>query len=89
MIMKEERIRGKELLGKMVVSDETGRSFGKVGDFSFIAETGELLNLVLVEPTKIVSELNLNVDEKGRILISFSAVKSIGDFIIVSEKDIY
>ncbi len=87
--MKEERIRGKELLGKMVVSDETGRSFGKVGDFSFIAETGELLNLVLVEPTKIVSELNLNVDEKGRILISFSAVKSIGDFIIVSEKDIY
>ena len=87
--MNEARVRGKDLLGKLVVSDETGRSFGKVGDFSFISETGELLNLVLVEPTKIVSELNLNMDEKGRILIPFSAVKSIGDFIIVSEKDIY
>ncbi len=87
--MNEARVRGKDMLGKLVVSDETGRSFGKVGDFSFISETGELLNLVLVEPTKIVSELNLNMDEKGRILIPFSAVKSIGDFIIVSEKDIY
>ncbi|NPA38713.1 MAG: hypothetical protein GXN99_02870 [Candidatus Nanohaloarchaeota archaeon] len=87
--MKEGRIRGKEMIGKLVISDETGRSFGKVGDISFIAETGELLNLVLVEPTKAASELNLQTDEAGRILIPFSAVKSIGDFIIVGEKDIF
>ena len=87
--MKDPKVRGKELIGKLVISDETGRSFGRVGDLSFIAETGELLNLVLTEPTKSIAELNLQTDETGRILIPFSAVKSIGDFIIISEKDTF
>ncbi len=84
----EERVRGKELLGKVVVSEERGRKFGVVGDITFVTESGELLNIVLAEPTKYAEELNLPKDEKGRILIPFSAVKSVGDFVIVAERDI-
>ena len=80
--------RGKELIGKIIVSEETGRKFGVVGDFNFIAESGELLNIVLVEPTKHSNDLNLERDEANRFLIPFSSVKSVGDFIIISEKEI-
>ena len=80
--------RGKDLLGKIIVSEETGRKFGVVGDINFAAETGELLNIVLVEPTKHSSELNLERDANNRLLIPFSSVQSIGDFVIVSEKEI-
>ncbi len=84
----EERVKSKELVGKILISEESGRKFGVVGDIDYIIESGELINLVLVEPTKNISELNLREDEKGRILVPFSAVKSVGDFIIVSESDI-
>ncbi len=84
----EERVRGKELLGKIVVSEERGRKFGVVGDITFVTESGELLNIVLAEPTRYTEELDLPKDEKGRILIPFSAVKSVGDFVIVAERDI-
>ena len=84
----EERVRGKELVGKILVSEETGKKFGVVGDLDYIIESGELINLVLMEATKHSSDLNLRQDDKNRILVPFSAVKSVGDFIIVAEKDI-
>ena len=80
--------RGRDLVGKVIVSEETGRKFGVVGDINFIADSGELLNVVLVEPTKNVSELSLERDESNRMLIPFSSVKSVGDFVIISEKEI-
>ena len=80
--------RGHDMVGKIVVSEETGKKFGVVGDMNFVAESGELMNIVLVEPTKHVTELNLDRDESNRMLIPFSSVRSIGDFIIISEKDI-
>jgi sporulation protein YlmC with PRC-barrel domain len=46
------------------------------------------MNIVIAEPTKQASELKLSEDEKGRLLVPFSAVKSVGDFIIIAEKDI-
>ncbi|MDI6720825.1 MAG: PRC-barrel domain-containing protein [Candidatus Aenigmarchaeota archaeon] len=82
------RSRGKDLLGKVIVSEETGRKFGVVGDINFIADTGELLNIILVEPTKHVGDLTLDRDESNRLLIPFSSVKSVGDFVIISEKEI-
>jgi sporulation protein YlmC with PRC-barrel domain len=85
--MAEERLRSKDLIGKILISEESGKKFGVVGDIDYIIESGELINLVLVEPTTNVSNLNLKEDEKGRILVPFSAVKSVGDFIIVSEGD--
>ena len=72
----DERLRSKELVGKILISEESGKKFGVVGDLDYIIESGELLNLVLVEPTKHISELNLREDDKGRILVPFSSVKS-------------
>lgn len=83
-----ENVRGKDIVDKVVISEETGRKFGSVGDVSFITESGELLNIVLSTPTRHASELKLEKDDKGRILIPFSAVRSIGDFVIISEKDL-
>lgn len=88
-MVREMKIRGKDLVGKTIVSDETGRKFGRVGDVSFIADTGELMNILLVEPTKSTVDLQLQEDDKGRTLIPFSAVKSVGDFVIVAEKEIF
>lgn len=87
--MADVKVRGRELIGKIVISDEAGKKFGRVGDVSFIAETGELMNLLLVEPTRTTTELHLQQDEQGRLLVPFSAVKSVGDFVIVSEKEIF
>lgn len=80
--------RGKELIGKVIVSEETGRKFGIVGDMNFVSESGELMSLVLVEPTKNISDLNLEKDDNNRMLVPFSAVRSVGDFVIISEKEI-
>lgn len=88
MAEDKERIRSRKLIGKILISEESGKKFGVVGDVDFITESGELINLVLVEPTKHASELNLQEDEKRRVLVPFSAVKSVGDFVIVSEKEI-
>ena len=82
------RIRGKEMIGKIIVSEETGRKYGVVGDINFIAESGELMHIILVEPTRMASEANFERDERGRILIPFSAVKSVGDFVIISEREL-
>lgn len=83
-----EDVKGKEIMGKVVVSDESGKKFGSVGDVSFITESGELLNMVLVNPTKHVTEINVQEDERGRYLVPFSAIKAVGEFVIVSEKDV-
>ena len=56
--------RGRDLLGKVIVSEETGRKFGVVGDIKFVSESGELLNIVLVETTKHSNDLNLEKDDK-------------------------
>jgi len=86
--MAENKARGREMIGKVVVSEESGRKFGVVGDINFITESGELMNLIIVEPTKQAQDLQLSEDDKGRLLIPFSAVKSVGDFIIIAERDI-
>ncbi|MCK4730587.1 MAG: PRC-barrel domain-containing protein [Candidatus Aenigmarchaeota archaeon] len=78
----------RDIIGKTIVSEETGRKFGLVGNLDFIIESGELLNLVIEAPTKAVEQINLETDNKGGFLIPFSTVKSVGDFIIVSEKEI-
>ena len=83
-----DKLGTKQMIGKIIVSEQTGRRFGVVGDVSFIAESGELMNIVLTEPTRAVSDLGLNEDDNGRLMIPFTAVKSVGDFVIISEKDV-
>ena len=82
------RILTKELQSKTVISEE-GKMFGRVVDITADLATGELINLV-IEPTKFLSSHfdNMITDEKGRVLLPFSAVGAIGDFVLVNEKDI-
>lgn len=86
--MVESRIRAADIVGKTIISEETGRKFGIVSNIDFITESGELLNLVVDQSTKHLSDLNLKIDDEGRVQIPFSAVKSIGDFVIVSENEL-
>jgi sporulation protein YlmC with PRC-barrel domain len=83
-----DKVRTKDLVGKVILSEDTGRKFGVVGDVNFITESGELMYIVVAEPTKQTLDLKLAEDDEGRMLIPFSAVRSVGDFLIIAEKDI-
>lgn len=84
---EEEKKFSKQLMGKTVVS-KTGKRFGEVGDLIFETRSGELIHLVLNNPTAYTSKLELEKDKNGNILIPFSAVIAIGDFMVVAEEDI-
>ena len=86
--MAETKVRAADIVGKTIISEETGRKFGVVSNIDFITESGELLNIIVEQSTKHLADLNLKSDDKGRMLIPFSAVKSIGDFVIISENEL-
>lgn len=77
----------KQLLGKTVVS-KTGKKFGEVGDIIFETRTGELIHLVVINPTPYIERLELEKTKDGKILIPFSAVIAIGDYMVIAEEDI-
>ena len=84
---EEDKRFSKELLGKTVVS-KTGKRFGEVGDIIFETKSGELIHMVLKNPTSYTEKLELEKDKQGNILIPFSAVIAIGDFMVIAEEDI-
>ena len=84
---EDDKKYSKNMLGKTVVS-KTGKRFGDVGDIIFETRSGELIHLVLSNPTPYTEKLELEKDKDGRILIPFSAVIATGDFMVVSEEDI-
>jgi len=84
---EEDKKFSKQLLGKTVVS-KTGKRFGEVGDIIFEAKTGELIHMVLSNPTAYTEKLELEKDKDGNILIPFSAVIAVGDFMVIAEEDI-
>ena len=84
---EEEKKFSKQLIGKTVVS-KTGKRFGEVGDLVFETRSGELIQLVLNNPTSYTTKLELEKDKEGHMLIPFSAVIAMGDFMVVAEEDI-
>lgn len=80
--------RASEIIDKTVVSEEHGKKFGTIDDISFVADTGELMNLLITDTTQHLDENKLQEDKRGRSIIPFSAVRSVGDFVIVTEDDI-
>jgi sporulation protein YlmC with PRC-barrel domain len=84
---EEEKRFSRQLLGKTVVS-KTGKRFGEVGDMVFETRSGELIHLVLANPTAYTEKLELEKDREGNILIPFRAVIAIGDFLVIAEEDI-
>lgn len=77
----------KQLIGRTVVS-KTGKKFGEVGDIIFETRTGELIHLVLTNPTIYSEKLELEKTKEGHILIPFSSVMASGDYIVIAEEDI-
>lgn len=84
---EEEKKFSKQLIGKTVVS-KTGKRFGEVGDLIFETRSGELIHLVLNNPTSYTEKLELEKDKQNHILIPFSAIIAVGDFMVVAEEDI-
>ncbi|MFO7710426.1 MAG: PRC-barrel domain-containing protein [Candidatus Woesearchaeota archaeon] len=84
---EDEKKFSKQIIGKTVVS-KAGKRFGEVGDIIFETRSGELIHLVLNNPTQYSNKLELERDKEGHILIPFSAVMAMGDFMVISEEDI-
>lgn len=85
--MADDKNFSKNIMGKTVIS-KTGKRFGEVGDVIFETKSGELIHMVLKNPTVHAKKLELEKDKEGSILIPFSALIAIGDFMVVSEEDI-
>ena len=74
-------------MGKTVVT-KSGKKFGEVGNISFESRTGELMQIVLKNPTSYIDNLDIEQDAKGRWMVPFSSVIAVGDFVVVAEEDI-
>ena len=84
---EDDKKFSKQLVGKTVVS-KTGKRFGEVGDIIFETRSGELIHMVLVNSTTYAEKLELEKDKENQLLIPFSAVIAIGDFMVIAEEDI-
>lgn len=84
---EEDKRFSKQLIGRTVVS-KTGKRFGEVGDIIFETRSGELIHIILVNPTPYIEKLELEKDKEGNILIPYSSVIAVGDYIVIAEEDI-
>jgi len=77
----------KEIINKLIVTKE-GKRLGIVQDVTFEVRTGELIHLVVKDPTPYTRSLNLEKTEEGETLIPYNAIIAIGDFVVVSEEEL-
>lgn len=77
----------KYIIGKLVVTKE-GKRLGMVKDITFETRTGELIQLILKDPTPHVRNLNLELSSGKEVLVPYSTIIAIGDFVVVSEEDL-
>ncbi len=85
--MPDDKKYSKHLLGKTVVT-KSGKKFGEVANLTFETRTGELMHIIIRNPTPYIDVLNLEKDKRGNWLIPFSAVVAVGDFVVISEEDV-
>ena len=85
--MQAERNPFNVLVGKMIVTKE-GKRLGFIRDITFETRSGELISLVLRDSTPYARNLNLEKSSSGELLIPYSSIIAIGDFVIVSEEDL-
>jgi sporulation protein YlmC with PRC-barrel domain len=77
----------KQIIGKLIVTKE-GKRLGMVQDVTFETRTGELIHLVVKDPTPYTRSLNLEKTAEAETLIPYNAIIAIGDFMVVSEEDL-
>ncbi len=76
-----------QMLNKLVVTKE-GKRLGLVRDVTFETKTGELLQLVLKDPTAYAKNLNLELSSGKEMIVPYNSIIAIGDFVVVSEEDV-
>jgi sporulation protein YlmC with PRC-barrel domain len=74
---------GKSLIGRNVVSDR-GTVIGQLVDLSIETMAGKVMMLI-IKPGKDIDAKYFRLNEKGEILIPFTAVKAVKDVIIINE----
>jgi sporulation protein YlmC with PRC-barrel domain len=77
----------RDILGKLVVTKE-GKRLGLVKDITFETRTGELIQIIIKDPTPYTKNLNLEKTKQSEVLVPHSAIVAIGDFVVVSEEDL-
>ena len=85
--IEEDRKLSRALLSKTVVT-KTGKKLGEVGDIIFEVKSGELIHLVVTNPTKYIEKFNLEKNKEGKVLIPYHSVIAVGDFTVVSEEEL-
>ena len=75
------------IIEKMIVTKE-GKRLGFVKDITFETKSGELINILVKDSTPYTKNLNLERTNSNELLIPYSAIIAIGDFVIVSEEDL-
>ena len=85
--MQIDKNQFSSILGKMIVTKE-GKRLGFVKDITFETKSGELINLIVKEATIYTKNLNLEKMDSNELLIPYSAIIAVGDFVIVSEEDL-
>lgn len=76
-----------EVLGKLVVTKE-GKRLGVVKDITFETRVGELIQLVVKDPTPYIKSLNLEMTKNKEILLPYNAIIAVGDFVVINEEDL-
>jgi len=77
----------KDIVNKLVVTKE-GKRLGLVKDVTFETNTGELIQLLLKDPTSYTKNLNLEASGTKEVLLPFNSIIAVGDFVVVSEEDL-
>ena len=84
--MADEKRPSRELIGKQIVTKE-GKNIGEVQDITFEIRTGELVSLVLRNPTKYALQIGIEKSDDG-FVVPYNSILAIGDFVVVSEEDL-
>tara|TARA_Y100000310_G_C20007040_1_gene501164 strand:- start:41 stop:298 length:258 start_codon:yes stop_codon:yes gene_type:complete len=76
-----------DVMGKLVVTKE-GKRLGVVKDITFETRVGELIQLIVKDPTPYIRGLNLEMSKEKEALLPFHAIIAVGDFVVVNEEDL-
>ena len=85
--MADEKRSLRDVLGKMVVTKE-GKRLGAVSNITFETRSGELIQIMVKNPTTYSQNLNLERADTGELLVPHNSIVAIGDFVVVSEEDL-
>ena len=76
-----------EIVGKPVVTKE-GKKLGIVRDITFETRTGELIHVLIKEPTPYSNHLNLERSQHNEVMVPYNSIIAIGDLVVISEDDL-